>query len=118
VTLLYDGACRLCRFAARLVARLDTRRAVALVPFEDPAAAPFLATIPEEERLTSWHLMLSDGRRYSEGAGALVLLERLPSTKYLAKILRPLPVDSLYRIIARNRGRIGSFVPDGPAPRT
>ena len=44
--LLYDGGCRFCRFAARVVARLDFGR-LAFLPFDDPAAEPLLARLPE-----------------------------------------------------------------------
>jgi predicted DCC family thiol-disulfide oxidoreductase YuxK len=116
-TLLYDGGCRFCRFAARFVARLDRRRRLALLPFADPEAASLLGAIPEDERHASWRLVFPDGRRASRGRGAIDLLRLLPATRPLVPLLRPLPLDALYHLIARHRRRLGRLVPDRPGPR-
>jgi hypothetical protein len=53
--------------------------------------------------------------------GGVVLLAELRPTRPLGLLLRRLRlsalVDALDRLVARNRGRLGRFVPDGPAPR-
>jgi predicted DCC family thiol-disulfide oxidoreductase YuxK len=116
-TLLYDGRCRVCRFAARAVVRLDRSRTLAVVPFEDGQAAPLLEAIPAGERLTSWHLLLPDGRRASRGRGVIELLSLLPATRRIAPALRVFPLEAIYRLVAQNRHRLSRFVPDGPAPR-
>ena len=66
--LLYDADCRLCRFAARVVAPLDRRRSLALLGLEDASADPLLEDVPQEERSSSLRLVLPDGRMLSAGA--------------------------------------------------
>jgi predicted DCC family thiol-disulfide oxidoreductase YuxK len=116
-TLLYDGGCRFCRFAARAVARLDSRRRLAVLPFSDPEAVHLLRAVPESERIASSHLVFPDGGRASRGRGAVELLRLLPVTRPIAPLLRPLPLDALYHLIARRRRSLGRLVPDRPGPR-
>jgi predicted DCC family thiol-disulfide oxidoreductase YuxK len=119
--LLYDADCRLCRFAARVVDRLDRRRSLALLGFDDDAAEPLLEDFPDEERGTSLRLVLPDGRVLSAGAAALGVLDRLPATRPLARAASALhaepAAEALYALVARNRDRLGRLVPDGSAPR-
>ena len=115
-TLLYDGHCRLCRFVARGVVRLDRNRDLTVLPFDDPDAHRLLAAIPAPERETTWHLVREDGRA-SGGAGLAELAAELPLTRPLAPVLRRLPLAALYDAVSRRRGRLGRLVPDGPAPR-
>ena len=118
--LLYDAGCRLCRFAARVVAALDRRRRLALLGLEDGAADRLLEQVPRVERLSSLRLVLPDGSVLSAGHAMLAALELLPATRPLtwaAELLRAqAAVGALYCFIARNRGRLGGLVPDGPAP--
>ena len=115
-TLLYNGNCRFCRFAARGIVRLDRDRTLAVLPFEDPDAQLLLEAIPATERETSWHLM-RDGHRSSGGAGLGELVGLLPLTRPLAPALRRLPLAAMYKVVASQRRRLGRLVPDGPAPR-
>jgi predicted DCC family thiol-disulfide oxidoreductase YuxK len=89
--LLYDGGCRFCRFAVRVVARLDFGR-FAVLPFDDPAAEPLLARLPEEARFASAHVIRADGSVWS-------------------------PSSAPYRLVARNRRRLGRLVPNVGSPR-
>jgi predicted DCC family thiol-disulfide oxidoreductase YuxK len=119
--LLYDTGCRLCRWAARLVVSLDRRRRLALLGLEDDAAEQLMKEVPREARLSSVRLVLPDGGRLSGGDAMLGTLAQTPATKPLALAVRALRaesvVDKLYRLVARNRGTLGRFVPDGQAPR-
>ncbi len=119
--LLYDAGCRLCRFAARIVARLDRRGSLALLGLEDVAADPLLEHVSEDERGSSMRLVLPDGCTISAGAAALGVLERLPATQSLARSAARLDaraaVEAIYAFVARHRALIGRFVPDGLAPR-
>lgn len=76
---------------ARVAARLDRGR-YAWLPFEDDAAAPMLALIPEAIRFESAHVARPDGSVWS-------------------------PASAPYRLVARNRHRLGPFVPSGSGPR-
>ena len=90
--LLYDADCKLCRFAAHVVATLDRRRSLALLGLGDAAADPMLEDVSEEERNSSLRLVLPDGRMISAGAAALGVLERLPATRPLARAAAALHV--------------------------
>lgn len=72
---------------------------LALLPLDDPDAAPILDALPEEERLASWRLARLDGSL----AGYLWIRGRVP--------------DAVYRAIAGRRDLLGCIVPDGEAPR-
>jgi predicted DCC family thiol-disulfide oxidoreductase YuxK len=116
-TLLYDGNCRFCRFAARAVDRLDRDRLLTLLPFDDPEAAPLLERLPPGERAASWQLLLPDGRRGSRGRGLVDLLHALDRAPRLAKALTFLPLDAAYTVVASRRSLLGRLVPDRPGPR-
>ena len=88
--LLYDGGCRFCRFTARVAARFDRGR-YAYLPFDDPDAESLLARLPEPKRYASAHLVRPDGSFWSPSSGP-------------------------YRLVARNRRRLGRLVPDRPGP--
>jgi predicted DCC family thiol-disulfide oxidoreductase YuxK len=109
--LLYDAACRFCRFAARAVVRLDRHERIAFLPFDDGEAMPLLGDMPDEARTGSIHLVDPDGRRYSRGAA----LSRLIS--HLGAPVSGRALGRAYEPIARNRGKLGRHVPDGRAPR-
>jgi predicted DCC family thiol-disulfide oxidoreductase YuxK len=118
---LYDADCRLCRFAARVVVRLDRGRSLALLGLEDDAAEPLLEDVTEEERRASLRLVLPGGPLLSAGAATLGVLEELPATRPLARsvaLLHAEPVvEALYALVAENRDLLGRLVPDGAAPR-
>ena len=120
--LLYDGACKLCRFAARAASVLDRDEQVALLPLEDTEAGSLLAAVPRSVRNGRWWLVRRDGAALpGDGGAGVVLLEELRVTHRVGRILRTSQastlVDGLDALIARHRSRIGRFVPDGPAPR-
>lgn len=76
---------------ARVAARVDGGR-LAYLPFDDPDARPLLAPLPEERRFASAHVVRRDGTIWS-------------------------PSSAPYRLVARNRHRLGPVSPDGPGPR-
>lgn len=118
--LLYDGECRLCRFAARTVARLDRRHELALLPLQDDAAEPLLTTLGKDERLASWRFAHLDGSLSGHGAGIPELLESMRLTRSVGRLLGRAPAGALecvYAAVARNRRTLGRLVPDGAAPR-
>ena len=78
---------------------LDRREQLAILPLQDPAAAPLLEMLPDSERLASWRLARRDGSLVGYGI-----------------VRGPVP-DALYGLVARYREHLGRIVPDGPAPR-
>ena len=118
--LLYDGECRLCRFAARCVVRLDRRHEVAFLPLQDDAASRLLAVLAENERLDTWRIAQPNGSLTGRGAGVPDLLDAMWLTRLGGRLLELVPdsaLEAMYQAIARNRGSLGRFVPNGPAPR-
>ena len=118
--LLYDAECRLCRFAARVVVRLDRERELGVLPLQDPEAASLLEPLPKEERLTSWRVVQPDGSLAGFGAGVVPLLQAMRLTRPLGRLLAALPdrvLDAVYGAVARHRSLLGQVVPNGPAPR-
>ena len=118
--LLYDGECRVCRFTARVVSRLDRREELAILPLRDDAAAPLLEALPANERHATWRLARSDGSLIGYGAGIPALLAAMRATRPLGRLFGQVPetaLERLYSLVARNRGTLGRLVPDGPSPR-
>ena len=120
--LLYSGTCRFCCWAARVVAALDRREQLALLPLADEAADPLFAAVPQDERGTTWWLVLKDGTPLrGDRGGGLALLAELRLTAGLSRALRALRmsalVDAADRLVSRYRARLGRFVPDRPALR-
>ena len=115
---LYDAGCRLCRFAARLVARLDRPGELAILPLQHPDAATLLESLPEAERLASWRLARHDGTLVGFGAGVVSLLAAMRLTRPLARLAAFVPdrlLDATYGVVARHRSVLGKLVPDVPA---
>ena len=69
-------------------------------------AAPLLASVWEEERYSTWWLVEPDGTLHGRGDGLVALGGRIFA-----------PLAPFYGLVARNRGRLGRFVPDRPGPR-
>ena len=92
------------------------------MPLADEEAAELLATVPEEARDECWWFVTADGAPVpGDRGGGVALLRELRLTRPLGRLLEaahasPL-VDAVDRLVARHRGRLGRFVPDGPAPR-
>ena len=118
--LLYNGGCRFCRWLARVVVRLDVDEALAFLSIWDDAAKAMVDAIPEDDRLTGWHIVLTDGTRLSGGPGVVRLLEELRWTRWLGTCCRVLGLTrwlgDVDAFIAQRKGRLGRRVPDGEAP--
>lgn len=111
-----------CRWAARVVATLDRREQLALLPLEDAAADTLLASIPEEARDECWWLVLRDGTPIpGDDGGGVALFAELRLTRPLGRLLSAVRasalIDGLDKFVSGHRGWLGRLVPDGPAPR-
>jgi predicted DCC family thiol-disulfide oxidoreductase YuxK len=115
--LLYDAGCRLCRFTARLVSRLDRRGELAILPLQHGDAEALLEPLPEEERLSSWRLALPDGTLVGYGVGIVPLLEAMRLTRPLGRLAARVPsrvLEAAYGFVAARRRLLGRLVPDVP----
>jgi predicted DCC family thiol-disulfide oxidoreductase YuxK len=119
--LLYSGTCRFCCWGARVIAAIDRRGQVALLPLADRAADPLFTAVPQDERRETWWLALRDGTLVrGDRGGGVALLTELRLTALLGRALRALRlsrlVDAADRLVSRYRARLGYFVPDAPGP--
>jgi predicted DCC family thiol-disulfide oxidoreductase YuxK len=101
---------------------LDRREELAFLRLADEEAGKLLASVPEEARDECWWLVVRDGTPIpGDGGGAVALLSELGLTRPLGRLLRAVRASALLdrvdEVVARHRRRLGSFVPDGPAPR-
>lgn len=119
--LFYDGDCRFCRASARVVAALDRRGSIAMLPFDDPAAEALRAAVPVDRRGGSMHLVQPDGWVLSGGDALIELSRVLPGGEFLASaawrndLLRNAFAIG-YRFVADHRGQLSHITPDGPGP--
>ena len=109
LTVLYDGACGLCRASAGRVRRFDRRGRIELLELQDPAAA---ARFPEVDREAAmkWMQAVDRSGRVFSGAEAWARIGLLlPGWNLLAwMLLVPglrLVAGKVYAWIARNRYR-------------
>jgi len=86
----------------------------------DQEAARLFASLPDDERFATWHLARRDGSLAGYGRGGVELLGAMRLTRSAGRLLGHVPdrvLETLYRVVARNRNLLGRLVPDGPAPR-
>jgi hypothetical protein len=78
--------------------------------------------VPEEARDECWWLVRRNGTPIAgDAGGGVALFAEVRLTRALGRVLRTLRasalIDTLDKLVARHRGRLGRLVPDGPAPR-
>jgi predicted DCC family thiol-disulfide oxidoreductase YuxK len=75
--------------------------------------------MPDEQRLSSWHLVGADGAVGSAGAAFPPLFRLLPGGAPLAALTSRVPraTDNAYRWVAGNRSRWGKLVTAGAKRR-
>lgn len=111
LTVLYDGACPLCRREIAHVQGLAAQRPESALCFIDVSAAH--SPVPPQERarlLARFHVQLADGSRLDGAAAFVAMWARLPGWRWLARAARlpgALPVLELaYRGFLRVRPRL------------
>jgi predicted DCC family thiol-disulfide oxidoreductase YuxK len=117
--LLYDADCGLCRWSLAKLLALDRARRLRAVALQDPEADRLLASISDEERMRSWHLVTPGGEVRSAGAAFAPLFELLPAGRPLATLARRFPAATqrLYEAVSGNRGGLGRLIPRGAVRR-
>jgi predicted DCC family thiol-disulfide oxidoreductase YuxK len=117
--LLYDSDCGFCRWSLGKVLAWDRRRQLRPVALQSEEAGRLLAGIPEDRRMSSWHLVDREGDLHSGGAAFAPLFGLLPAGAPLARAAARAPraVDRGYRWVAGNRSRWGKLVTDGAKRR-
>ncbi len=112
VTLIFDDDCGFCRWSVDKVRAWDRGERIRLVRLHSAEANRLLASMTPERRAASWHLVDGDGRVVSGGRAVAPLLRRLPGGAPLAAVASamPGPTDAAYRLVARNRDRLGTLL--------
>ncbi len=86
LTVLYDGACPLCRREIAHVQGLAAQRPDSALCFIDVSAAE--SAVPPQERarlLARFHVQLADGSRLDGAAAFVAMWARLPGWRWLAR---------------------------------
>jgi predicted DCC family thiol-disulfide oxidoreductase YuxK len=106
---LYDAECGFCRWSLAWVLRWDRARRLEPVALRDERASALLASIADDERMASWHLVAPDGSVLSAGAATAALLRLLPGGRPLAALGGRFPgaLEHAYAWVARHRGAFG-----------
>ena len=113
LTVLYDGACPLCRWEIGHYQGLKARQALC---FEDVSRSDFCPPpeTPRAQLLARFHVRRADGRWLSGAAAFVALWARLPGWRWLAWTARLPGVLTLmelgYRLFLRVRPRLQSWV--------
>ena len=112
VTVIFDDDCGFCRWSVDRLTRWDRHGRIRLVTLRSAEADRLLTGMPDDRRYASWHLVTPDGRIASGGRAVAPLLRRLPGGAPLAAIAQsmPGPTDAAYRLVARNRDRLGELL--------
>jgi predicted DCC family thiol-disulfide oxidoreductase YuxK len=116
--LLYDEECGVCRAAIRGILKLAPRGRLKPVGLRTERAVALFPDRSEEERLASFHLVSPTGERWSGPEAVSHLLDEIPSLRPAGRLLRGTPAlqhatASAYGWVARNRGRLSRFLPEG-----
>jgi predicted DCC family thiol-disulfide oxidoreductase YuxK len=110
-TLIFDGDCAFCRRAVSFLAKWDKYGRLRFVPFQDAEGLARLPLIPRADLEKAMHLVTSDGSVYPGAAAVPVMLRVLRFGRLLSWVFRipgvPRLAGGIYRIIARNRHRLG-----------
>lgn len=110
-TLVYDGDCRFCVRSANLIASWDRDGAIDLVPFKHGGLGERFPWIPEGAYREAMQLIGPGNETLGGAAAAERLVKILPGGRPLGCLFalpfaRPV-ADRVYRLVARNRSRLG-----------
>ena len=111
-TVLYDQDCGFCKWSLDKILAWDRSRKLRPVPIQSEEGQRLLASIPEERRLDSWHLVEPSGEVRSAGVAAAPLFGTLPGGRPLAAAARAFPgaTERAYRTVAGNRDRLARLL--------
>lgn len=112
-TVFYDEQCGICCVLVEWVIRVHTRAPLRTVPIQSPDGQASLSSVPEAERLSSWHLVDDDGRVLSGGDAFAPLLRDVPGARRLAPLLDRMPRArrAAYRAVAGRRATLARLIP-------
>lgn len=107
---LYDGNCSFCKWVKGYVERLDKQGLLYFEKLQEDSGSYFNQT----DLLRELHVVSENGRIYRGFSAVRRILRALPIVKWGALVLYlpfiPILGEWLYRLIARNRGKIWRFI--------
>ncbi|MGZ6546098.1 MAG: thiol-disulfide oxidoreductase DCC family protein [Actinomycetota bacterium] len=108
-TLLYDQDCGFCRWSVNKILRWDRGGRLRALPLQSSEAGRLLHDLEPSARMGSAHLVSPNGHIYSAGALVDPLFRSLRGGKPIAAVARSMPstTERVYRLVARNRTRLG-----------
>lgn len=116
-TVLYDGACRFCQSRVANLRRLDVARRLEFLSLHDDRVARDFPELSRERLLEEMHVVDTSGHARGGATAVRYLSRRLPLLWPLAPLLHvpgSLCVwNWLYRLVARNRMRLGGTCSEG-----
>jgi predicted DCC family thiol-disulfide oxidoreductase YuxK len=109
----YDHDCGFCRWTLGLMLAWDRGHRLWPAPIQSSVGERWLAGMPMEARLASWHIVEEGGRVSSAGGGIFEILSYVPGGGAVGLPLRAVPgmVERGYWFVAGRRSRISRFVP-------
>jgi predicted DCC family thiol-disulfide oxidoreductase YuxK len=112
--ILYDPDCGFCRVCVAALLKWDRGRRLRPVALRSTAADALLEGMPDNERMSSWHLVTGDGTIHSAGHAFPELFRLLPGGTPLARLSARFPhaSDRGYRWVAEHRSLFGRPLPD------
>ncbi len=107
---LYDGNCSFCKWVKGYVERLDKRHLLNFEKLQEDSGIYFNQT----DLLAELHVVSENGRIYRGFSAIRRILRTLPVIKWGAFLLYlplvPILGEWIYRLVARNRGKIWRFI--------
>ena len=118
LAVLFDRDCGFCGWTVAQLRRLDRRRRLEFVPLQEAGSRvdrPALSDAARLHRLQeSIHVVAPDGSVLCGGQAVLAISEVLPGGPIVRRWSRLPGAEALvevgYRLVARNRGRLGALV--------
>jgi predicted DCC family thiol-disulfide oxidoreductase YuxK len=107
LTVLYDSDCGICTHTARVLARMDSRRRLRLMPLQG-AALPNMP--PIDQLLGALHAVDANGNWFAGGAASVEIARRIrllwPLTVFARLPLALRVLDALYWTVANHRQQL------------
>jgi predicted DCC family thiol-disulfide oxidoreductase YuxK len=115
---LYDADCGFCRWTLAQLLEHDPAARLRPVTLDSPEGTQLLASLTEDERMRSAHVVTPDGRVWTGGAAVAPILDELghPRGAAAARLATP-ALRAGYRAVAASRRILGRLVPDGARDR-
>ncbi|HEX2056982.1 MAG TPA: DUF393 domain-containing protein [Actinomycetota bacterium] len=110
---LYDADCGFCTWVVDRLAGRVAPGAIEIVPLQAARADELLGgRVDEQAKWESWHLIEPDGALFSGGDAVPRVLRHVRGGRVAGRIADrwPRATSALYRVVARNRDRLGRVV--------